>query len=251
MDASPPPSPPRRRARRVGRALSVLLGVYLGAAYFLVPSWWRHHGQRSSLDDTPTVTRTADGAPGDPINLALVGTRREVMEALLAANWQPADPTTVRTSLRICRASLLRQSYPTAPMSNLYLYGRKQDLAFQLQEGGSPRRRHHVRFWRAPERSDDDRSLWVGAATYDCSVELSKRTGQITHRIDADVDAERDRLIADLSGQLVGTYRVRGVGPTRRGRNGGFDHYFTDGDRVVGVLSDQKDALALTRQPSP
>jgi hypothetical protein len=254
MDAKPDLTAPQKRpsrARRTTRALSVLFGVYLVGAYMLMPTWWRYHGRRSAIDDVPTVTRTKDGAAGDPVNVALVGTRKEVMEALLAAGWDPADPITIRTSLRICKASLLRQSYRTAPVSDLFLYGRQQDLAFQLQEGGSPRQRHHVRFWRAPERTEDDRPIWVGAATYDRKVGASKRTGQITHHIDPDVDAERDRVIRDLSVQLAHVYRVRGVGPTQKGRNGGFDRYFTDGDRVVGVLSDQKDAVALVQQPAP
>jgi hypothetical protein len=228
-----------------------LLVVYLSVAYLFIPSWWRHHGQRSTTDDLPTITRTGDGAPGDPINVGLVGTRKEVTEAMLAAGWHPADDITLKTSWRICRASLLKQAYLTAPVSNLYLWGRKQDLAFEAPAGRDPSKRHHVRFWRAEERTEDDRPIWVGAATYDRSVGLSGRNFQFTHHIAADVDAERDQLIADLyrHEQLINDYRVAGVGPTQAGRNGGFDRYFTDGDRVVGVISTERDALALGTSP--
>jgi hypothetical protein len=124
-------------------------------------------------------------------------------------------------------------------VSNLYLWGRPQDLAFERSVGKSPRQRNHVRLWRAAQPDGEGRPLWLGAATFDRSVGFSHRTGQITHHIAADVDAERDQLFADLdhTGLLVEEYRVPGVGPTRRGRNGGGDVYYTDGDIRVGVLA--------------
>jgi hypothetical protein len=78
----------------------------------------------------------------------------------------------------------------------------------------------------------------MGAATFDRSVGFSHRTGQITHHIAADVDGECNQLLADLqqSGCLMQEYRVPGLGPTWRGRNGGGDLYYTDGDIRVAVL---------------
>src|SRR5437762_623424 len=79
-----------------------------------------------------------------------------------------------------------------------YLGPRAQDLAFEQAVGRSPKQRHHVRFWRSDRVDEDGRPVWLGAATYDCGVEFSRRTGQITHRIDADIDRERDTLVQDL-----------------------------------------------------
>jgi hypothetical protein len=80
--------------------------------------------------------------------------------------------------------------------------------------------------------------LWIGALTYDRSVGLSHRTGQITHHIRADIDAERDGLFADLAknGWLTEEFQVTGVGATLLGRNGGGDRYYTDGALTIGVL---------------
>jgi hypothetical protein len=80
--------------------------------------------------------------------------------------------------------------------------------------------------------------LWLGAASFDRGVGLSRLTGQVTHHIDPDLDTERDRLMADLerAGQLARRYQQPGVGPTRDGRNAGGDRYVTDGLLSVGVL---------------
>jgi hypothetical protein len=214
-----------------------LLVIYLGLAYLLLPEWWRFHFRHPALSAAPKTTRTAQGLPGDPLNVALVGTRQQVVQALIAAGWYPADPTTFRTSLHIVASVLAGRPYVDAPMSKLYLWGRRQDLAFERPVGSNPRRRHHVRFWRAETPDGQGRPLWLGAATFDRSVGFSHRTGQITHHIAADVDAERDQLFTDLerSGRLVREYSIRGLGPTNNGRNGGGDLYHTDGEIRVGV----------------
>jgi hypothetical protein len=121
-------------------------------------------------------------------------------------------------------------------VSSLFLFGREQDLAFEKEVGPSARERNHVRFWRAPESGVP---LWLGAASFDRGVGLSHRTGQITHHIAPDIDAERDRLIADLDAahQLTERFEVTGIGPTLDGHNAGGDRYFTDGEMDVGVLA--------------
>jgi hypothetical protein len=214
-----------------------LLLIYLALAYLLLPTWWRGYYHGSRWSEVPHVTRTSNGLPGDPVNVALVGTRGEVVRTLLAAGWRPADRTTWRTSVRIAADVLLGRSYPDAPVSNLYLWGRRQDLAFERAAGKSPRRRHHVRLWESAG-FEDGRPVWLGAATFDRSVGVSRYTGQVTHHIEPDVDAERDLLLADLqrAGQLVRRYQVPGVGKPWQGRNGGGDRYWTDGTIAVGVL---------------
>src|SRR5262249_44757662 len=149
------------------------------------------------------------------------------------------DPVTWRTSLRISRTVLLGQPYPEAPVSNLFLWSRCQDLAFQRAATKSPRQRHHVRFWRSEEVDEEDRPLWLGAAPFDRSVGFSHRTGQVTHHIDANVDAERDRLLDDLhqAGRLARQYQIRGGERTSWSRNGGGDRYFTSGALAIGVLA--------------
>jgi hypothetical protein len=222
--------------------------VWLIAAYLILPYLWRHYEHHPSLAVAPKTTETSNNIPGDPLNVALVGTKSEVVHAFLNAGWYPADPITMKTSLEIAERVLRDRPYPTAPVSNLFVFGRKQDLAFECQAANSPKQREHVRFWLYDGHEEDGRPLWIGAATFDRSVGLSHYTGQITHHIAPDVDAERDRLMHDLgaAGQLLSVSQVTGVGPTLNGRNGGGDRYFTDGEMDVGVLSPEN-----TRQAHP
>src|SRR6185369_7635066 len=170
--------------------------AYLVIAYLLVPLIWRRVERRHpALDAAPDITHTGSGIPGDPLNVGLIATEEEVHRALLAAGWHPADAITLRSSIRIAGSTVLHRSYEDAPVSSLYLWGRKQDLAFEQPVGDDPRRRHHVRFWRSDSVDAQGRLLWAGGATYDERVGFSHTTGQITHHIAADVDTERDHLI--------------------------------------------------------
>lgn len=187
----------------------------------------------------PRHTRTKHGHQGDPVNVAFVGTDEELHRVLAAAGWYAADPITLATSVRIAADVVLRKPYDHAPVSDLYLWGRVQDAAFEQPVGASPKQRHHVRFWRSAEVDAAGEPLWLGAATFDERVEISRTTGGITHRIGADVDAERDKLVTDAhrGAALGGFYWMDRFHVERAGHNGGGDPYFTDGRLAVGIIS--------------
>src|SRR6266568_8425346 len=108
------------------------LVLYLIVAYLALPLGWRSYEKRHpALLDAPRVTHTATGIPGDPINIALIASEDDLHRALLAAGWFPADPVTLKSSLRIAADTVLRRSYDDAPVSSLYLFDRKQDFAFE------------------------------------------------------------------------------------------------------------------------
>ncbi|HET7384642.1 MAG TPA: LssY C-terminal domain-containing protein [Pseudolabrys sp.] len=184
------------------------------------------------------VTRTAQGIPGDPINVGLVGTKADVLCAMHAAAWYPADPITFRSSVEIVGSVVLDRPYRDAPVSPLFYQGRREDLAFEKPDGSSADRRQHVRFWEVLKRGDEDRPVWLGSATFDRGVGLSRYTGQVTHHIAPDIDAERDRLTDDLkTAKVVETiYEVSGIGPALVGWNGEGDRYYTDGEIKISRL---------------
>jgi hypothetical protein len=171
--------------------------------------------------------------------VALIGTKAEVMKIMVAAKWYPADALTLHSCLEIAEATVLKRPYDEAPVSNLYLFGRREDLAFEQPVGNDPRQRHHVRFWRSDKIDADGRPVWVGSAIYDQHVGLSRTTGQVTHVTAANIDAERDYLFKDLekTGDLSETYIENDFHKTLTGRNGGGDPWYTDGRLFVGVIA--------------
>lgn len=230
----------RRAPRRLALVLGVVVGAWLALAYAFLPLVWTvaEHDHHPALAGLPKVTVNADGIPGDPLNVALVGDETLLVAAMLAAAWRPADPITLRSSLRIADSVVFHRPDPEAPVSALYVFGRKQDLAFEQDVDGSADQRHHVRWWRVPTHDAAGRPLWIGDATFDRGAGLSHRTGQITHHIAPDIDAERDHLMASLAraGRLADSYSWPGIGATQDGRNAGGDRYATDGMIAVGVL---------------
>ena len=229
-----------RRAMEMSlKSFGVGVILWLILAYLILPWAWTHYEHHPKLEDAPKVSTTAQGIPGDPLNVALLGSESTVVQAMLKAGWDPADSITLGTCYRIARSVLRHKPYPDAPVSNLFLFGRKQDLAFERPAGRSASRRHHVRFWRSDALGRDGEPLWCGAVTFDRSVGFSHTTGQITHHIGPDIDAERDALFRELRdrGLLRRVYQVTGVGATLLGRNGGHDPYWTDGELTVGVLT--------------
>lgn len=231
-----------RHGRSIWRSLllfaAFLITAYGVLAYVVVPFAWTHYEHQRGLEGLSMVTRTAQDIPGDPLNVGLVGSEAELIRAMHVIGWYPADPITLRSSLGIAASVLFKRPYPEAPVSPLFFEGRRQDLAFEKPVGDSADQRQHVRFWKVLEQGEEGQPVWLGSVTFDSSVGLSRYTGQITHHIAPDLDEERDDLMGELAaaGMLKATYQVTGIGPTLRGRNGGGDPYYTDGEIMVGRL---------------
>jgi hypothetical protein len=254
-DLESQPLPDRSRLERFLVAAMAVVLAYTLLAYLALPLLWSHYEHQKKLANLPMVTRTAQGIPGDPINVGLVGDDKDVLCAMAAAGWFPADPVTLRSSIEIVGSVLLDRPYRDAPVSPLFYLGRREDLAFEKPDGTSADHRHHVRFWRVLEKGEEQRPVWLGAVTYDRSVGVSHYTGAITHHIGADIDAERLLLATDLetAGLVDAKYQVTGVGPTMTGRNGGGDPYYTDGEVWILrlVVACQKRTGPATVIPSP
>lgn len=220
----------------VGAPALVLL--YAVIAYGIMPMvWTRYQRRHPAFEQTPTLTHTASGVPGDPFNVALVASEEDVLRIMKAANWVLAARLGLRADLWIATDTALRRPDPDAPVSSLYLFGRPEDLAFEQEVGRSPRSRHHVRFWKT-DRTEHDQPVWIGAAVFDRRVGVSHMTGQITHLIAAAIDDERNFLFECLekTGALLETYVVDGYHDVRQGTNGDGNAWHTDGRLVVGVV---------------
>ena len=231
----------------------VFLPIWLIAAYALLP---RIHKILSSLyipDYFIGRTRTGDGVLGDPINLAVIGPAEELREAMKTAGWVEADPITAPTAWRTLTATLMGRSYPAAPVSWLYVFGNRQDMAFQREIEGNPRKRHHVRFWKCPDGWKLPGGFqvdWVGAGTYDKSVGLSLFTFQITHKIADRTDEERDFIIQTLraANAVDSVHVIQHFSSGYHHRNGGGDAIRTDGHLPIIDLRPQVRRNEAVRQ---
>jgi hypothetical protein len=231
---------PRIRRLLIAQILFGILLAWLILAYVIVPFIWERYAHHDpAFDDNPRITQTHDGHPGDPLNVSLIGTEPQVQAIMQAAKWYPAAALGLRSDLKIGADTILSRPDDEAPVSNLFLFGRKEDLAFEQPVGDNPRKRHHVRFWNTGKKDQEGRPIWIGSASYDERVGLSHTTGQITHHIAPDVDTERDHLFENLkqTGQLADEYAVDDFHKQLEGRNGGGDPWHTDGKLLVGVIS--------------
>ena len=177
-------------------ALSLTYGL---AAYLVLPRAVRMGLKILQRRRVPRFTVTGDSLPGDPVNLALIGTLGQLRKTFAAAGWTGADPLGLASSWRMVRAFVFNEPYPTAPFSTLYLFGRGQDVGFQQTINNSPRKRHHIRFWaknlaeveadvdeasfwlNTDRPNENDCVLWVGAGTKDTGFSLTRLTFQVTH----------------------------------------------------------------------
>ncbi len=178
------------------------------------------------------------GVLGDPINLALDGSEADIHAAMGRAGWIRAEELTVRSSWRIVVSSVLRRPYPQAPVSSLFLFGQRQAFAYQQEVDGNPSQRHHVRFWPVPngwKLPGGFQVQWLAAATYDRAVGISLFTLQVTHRVDADIDIERDYVV-DTVRYVAPEARLRVIEDYSSAfttRNGGGDIVRTDGSLPI------------------
>ena len=231
-------------------ALSVTYGL---AAYLILPRAVRMGLKILQRQHVPRFTVTGDGLPGDPVNLALTGTFGQLRAAFASAGWAEADRLNLTSSWRMARAFVLNTSYPTAPFSTLYLFGRGQDIGFQKAIDNSPRKRHHIRFWaqslayaeasvgtarfwlNADRPLDDERALWVGAGTKDTGFALTRITFQMTHATDSDTNAERDYVVNELSKcGVIANVTLYKAGDRLLAEH--VNHYVTDGEVAVAEI---------------
>src|SRR6266849_1189226 len=181
----------------------------------------------------PRRTQTKSGADGDPINMVFVGSQEQILQSFQQARWLIPDPITPQTAEKIAAASLAHRSYPTAPVSNLYVFGRVQDLAFE-KPTNDVQNRGHIRLWKTGTLSSGQ-LVWVGQASYDSGIELSGTNHLPTHHIAPTVDLERNAVGSDLqkTGLVIEESDGAFTPPILYARNGGGDYYESDGDVLV------------------
>jgi len=199
---------------------------------------------RAALEQLPCCAANADGlAEGDPLNIALVGESSEVLNSLTRAGWSFTHRITLRTVGREIGAALEGKPYAVAPVSDLHVFGRRQDVAMQRARR-SISQRNHMRLWLAPFRYEG-RQVWIGQVSRDIGVKVTPKSPTLTtHIIDPQVDTTREYLLHSLvaAGFIDRFGFVKGAAaaaPSSPRFNLTGDPYHSDGMRLVVLLAPQ------------
>jgi LssY-like putative type I secretion system component LssY len=153
----------------------------------------------SLFSKIPRRVGDKQGNPGDMVNFLILGSEADMQKVFTSAGWVKVDADVKGTLLHGLLESISKESYLTMPMSQLYLFGRPQDYGWAHAEPISVvRTRNHLRIWKAPFEANGE-TLWAGAATHDIGFERDERNNGITHKIDPDIDLERDYVEKTLT----------------------------------------------------
>jgi LssY C-terminus len=195
------------------------------AAGGLSPAAPTQHGLDAMLNFLPPRVLDGHGREGDMVNLVFVAPQNELQQAFEHAGWTSVDMTKhVIAWHLLCHGT----HYARLPMAHFFLFGRSQDFSFSLPDPLSLlSRRHHIRIWKT-DYLVDNTPVWIAAATHDVSIAMHRM--RVTHRIDPQVDAERDFIGDNLSGtQLVArTEYVPSQQPVFQATTAGGQPYYSD-----------------------
>jgi hypothetical protein len=182
--------------------------------------------------DAPNRVESKMKKPGDPLNLVVVGSSDQILNAFKQAGWSEAKKLGTRSAAGTVRAMASDEGYGQAPVSQLYLFGRAEDLAFEKMLN-TFLKRHHLRLWRTAVATADGREIWIGASTHDIGLDV--HLGVVSHAIDFDLDAERRKVGADLmaGGTVAAEQLVTRPNPLSEGKTATGGTWKTDGQMLV------------------
>jgi hypothetical protein len=172
---------------------------------------------------------------GDPLNLVMIGSGDDLFYAFIRAGWDETETVTAASGAKTVTSFFSGSAYRYSPISSLYLFGRRQDIALQRIRDNI-HERNHFRLWLAP-MTFNGQPVWIGQISRDIGVRFTRKT-ITTHKIDPDVDETREFLVENLAYNqvlsklaYVGGVVAAPIDAPRGNLTG--DPYFTDGLRVV------------------
>ncbi len=183
------------------------------------------------------------GDPGDMVNFLIIGSQEEMEKVFTTAGWVKVDANVKETVLNGFLASMSKESYLTMPMSPLYLFGRQQDYGWAHAEPISVvASRNHLRIWKAPFEVNG-RTLWVGAATHDVGFEKDQRNNGLTHKIDPNIDLERDYVEKTLAstGMVAEITHILPANPMQEAKTATGGSFHSNGQVLVLKLGEPAD----------
>jgi LssY C-terminus len=192
-------------------------------------------GLRKDIDGLPRRVNDQFKNLGDMVNFVIIGSQQQVQSALDAANFHIADTDNKKAVLEAAMMTYENKDYLAMPMSTLYLFNRPQDFGYEQAEPiAMVASRHHFRLWKAPF-TWNGQTVWVGAGTHDIGFAKDKRNGSVTHKIDPNVDGERENIGASLqkTDKTKSMSYYLPPNPVQDAKNATGDGYTSDGRILV------------------
>ena len=193
------------------------------------------------LNFLPRRVLDSQGNERDAVNLILLASEPELTTVFERAGWVLGDRS---TGIAVVHALEKPKKYVAMPMSKLFLFGRAQDYGYEIAEPVSVvTKRHHVRVWKT-DYEVGGLPVWLAAGTRDIGLGGDGRKWGITHKIDPDVDGERDFI----AGSFVPTHLVTTISyelpadPVREGTTATGESYHSDGRLLLVTVDGIQDA---------
>jgi hypothetical protein len=186
----------------------------------------------------PRRVQDQQGNLGDMVNFALIGSQDQVEKAFQNAGWVKVDSSSQDAVVHGLIQTLQHKAYLEMPMSTLYLFERPQDLSYARADPITvAAERHHLRVWKSSE-TVGGKPLWVGSSTHDIGFEKDQRNNGVTHKIDPEIDKERDFLEQSFAaaGDLMAAAYVTPSDPLTTARTATGGSFQSDGRIVVLTL---------------
>src|SRR5436190_6385979 len=169
---------------------------------------------KARLAKSPCCTTDAGATRnGDPLNLVVVEGDRDPIIPFISRGWHLTRKLDLQSMIETVRAFVFSDEYLNSPVSPLYVFGRREDVAIQKARS-TINERLHARLWLTPY-TFESRRVWIGQVSRDIGVRLTHQTWNLTtHKIGPNVDFDRDYVVQDLSmsGFLARYGFVDGVG---------------------------------------
>ena len=185
--------------------------------------------------DKLKYTETLKGNKQEPISFVIIAkNNQQLMELFKNAGWFLADEISIYSATKLATSAAWKKSYEQAPMTPDFWNTKVHDFGFEkADQNNNVRSRHHTRFWQTNYQTQEGYNIYVGAASFDSNIKWG-----VTHKIDPDIDIEREFLFSDLqkTGMITNVQKKQLVKPIL-GKNFSGDLFFTDGQAYILTLN--------------
>jgi len=178
-------------------------------------------------DNQLKYTETPVGEKEEPLSFIIIARNdQQLIKVFRQSGWLLADKVSPYSVMKVAKAVLLKQADPTAPMTPSFWNSQVNDFGFEkATDANNARQRHHARFWKTNYITQSGEHVYVGTASFDSGIQWG-----LIHKINPDIDTEREFLYEDLSKTklIVQSQKEQFVDPVL-GKNFFGDPFFTDG----------------------